>query len=183
MSLTSEERSRIVALARQAVEAELSGRPLPVPPPPYQGALGQRLGCFVTLTRDGRLRGCIGTFHPEGPLAQTLPRIAAESCRDSRFVHDPVTLAEVPRLTIEVSILSPLTPMKSIDEFRLGTHGIFIVQGRRAGCFLPEVATDMGWEAEQFFDECCVGKAGLPRGAWKQPGTKVYLFTSEKFDH
>lgn len=181
MALSAEERSRLVALARAALEAELDGRPLPAAKDPT-GVLAEPRGCFVTLTHGGELRGCIGTFHPEGPLAETLPRIAAEAAHDSRFLMNPVTAGELPRLAVEVSVLSPLSPMRDLGELQLGTHGIYVVGGRRAGCFLPEVATDMGWTAEQFLDECCRGKAGLPPGAWRQPGTQVFLFSSEKFD-
>jgi AMMECR1 domain-containing protein len=56
------------------------------------------------------------------------------------------------------------------------------MRGGRSGCFLPEVATDQGWDAAEFLSQCCQGKAGLPPDAWRQPGTKVFLFTSEKFD-
>jgi len=182
MSLTAEERAQLVRLARQAVEAEVSERPLPLPAA-MPGVLAEPRGCFVTLTNQGRLRGCIGTFQPPGALAQTLPRIAAEAARDGRFFANPVTPEEIPQLTVEVSILSPLAPMTNLEDLRIGTHGIYVTRGNRAGCFLPEVATDMGWTGEQFLDECCAGKAGLPPGAWKRTGTTVYLFTSEKFDH
>ena len=182
MPLSPEERAQLVALARESVEARLAGRRLPAPAA-ADGVLAEAHGCFVTLTNQGRLRGCIGTFQPPGALAAPLPRMAAEAVRDSRFILDPVTADELPQLTIEVSILSALTPMKGLEELRLGTHGIYVIQGNRAGCFLPEVATDMGWNAEEFLDQCCSHKAGLPPGAWKQPGTTVYLFTSEKFDH
>ena len=180
MALSTEERAQLVALARAALEAELNGRPLPAAKDP-KGVLAEARGCFVTLTHGGELRGCIGTFHPDGTLAETLPRIAAEAARDSRFLMNPVTAEELPRLTVEVSVLSPLSPMRNLGELQLGTHGIYVVSRRRAGCFLPEVATDMGWTAEQFLDECCRGKAGLPPGAWRQRGTQVFLFTSEKF--
>ncbi|MBN2293543.1 MAG: AMMECR1 domain-containing protein, partial [Pirellulales bacterium] len=63
----------------------------------------------------------------------------------------------------------------------LGTHGIYITHGNRSGCFLPEVATDQGWNTEEFLGFCCSHKAGLPHDAWKDPATKVYLFTSHKF--
>jgi AmmeMemoRadiSam system protein A len=182
MPLTIEERAQLVRLARQAVEAEVNERPLPLPDA-TPGVLAEPRGCFVTLTNKGRLRGCIGTFQPPSALAETLPRIAAEAARDGRFIANPVTPEEIPHLTVEVSVLSPLTPMAKLAELRIGTHGIYVVRGTRSGCFLPEVATDMGWTGEQFLDECCASKAGLPQGAWNRPGTRVYLFTSEKFDH
>jgi hypothetical protein len=180
MPLSIEERSQLIALARSAVEAAVRGGPLPAPKD-VRGVLDQSRGCFVTLTTGGRLRGCIGTFQPSGRLAEVLPQIAAAATQDSRFVWDPVTAGELPRLDIEVSILSPLEPMKRLEDLQIGTHGVYVVHGRRSGCFLPEVATDQGWDASRFLDECCAGKAGLPPRAWQQPDAKVYLFTSEKF--
>jgi uncharacterized protein (TIGR00296 family) len=85
-------------------------------------------------------------------------------------------------LKIEVSVLSLLVETDEPLKLEIGKHGIYIIKGHWAGCFLPEVATDMGWTAEEFLSQCCAGKAGLPSDAWQQDGTKVFLFTSEKFD-
>ena len=79
-------------------------------------------------------------------------------------------------------MLSPLQETADPDKLTVGTHGIYIVRGPNSGCFLPEVATDQNWAAEQFLSHCCTGKAGLPPDAWRDADTKVYLFTSEKFD-
>jgi len=147
------------------------------------GLLSESRGCFVTLTNRGRLRGCIGTFHPRGPLGEMIIEMGRSAARDPRFVQNPITPRELPQLTLEVSVLSPLVETQRPQDLTLGTHGIYITRGGRAGCFLPEVATDQGWSVEQFLDECCTGKAGLPPGAWKMEGSKVFLFTSEKFDH
>ena len=181
MSLNAEERAKLVGLARQAVEAEASSL---TPPSPADlcGVLGEKRGCFVTLTNKGRLRGCIGTFQPRLPLAEQICEMGAAAARDPRFVMDPVTSREFGELAIEVSVLSPLAPTNQPEKLEIGKHGIYVVRGSQAGCFLPEVATDMGWSAEQFLDHCCTGKAGLPAGAWRQSDTQVYLFTSEKFD-
>jgi uncharacterized protein len=144
--------------------------------------LAEQRGCFVTLTNHGRLRGCIGTFQPRGPLAAMIVEMARAAARDPRFVYNPITIPELNQLTIEVSVLSPLEATSDPLSLEVGRHGIYIVRAGRSGCFLPEVATDQGWDARKFLDECCTGKAGLPPEAWKQPGTKVYLFTSEKFE-
>ena len=147
------------------------------------GVLSERRGCFVTLTNAGRLRGCIGTFQPRDPLAAILVEMGAAAARDPRFVMDPITADELNHLTVEVSILSALAETFEPAKLEVGTHGIYIVRPPHSGCFLPEVATDQGWSAEQFLSECCVGKAGLGPNAWRDGATKVYLFTSEKFDH
>ncbi|HUT58931.1 MAG TPA: AmmeMemoRadiSam system protein A [Phycisphaerae bacterium] len=181
MPISADDRAQLAALARKAVEAEVNNQPLPRVANP-EGILAESRGCFVTLTNAGRLRGCIGTFQPRGPLAEMIVEIAAEAAHDGRFIANPVTPKELPELKIEVSVLSPLREIKEPAKLSLGEHGIYIVHGPRSGCFLPEVATETGWSAEEFLDQCCVTKAGLHAGAWRQPETSVYVFTSEKFD-
>ena len=182
MPIDAEDRSRMVALARSAVEAQVHGMPLPRIKEPA-GILAERRGCFVTLTNAGRLRGCIGTFQPRGPLAEMLAEMGAAAARDPRFVTNPITPQELSALALEVSILSPLEETSDPLNLEIGTHGIYIIRGGRSGCFLPEVATDQGWSVEEFLGKCCSGKAGLSPRAWQDPETKIYLFTSEKFDH
>jgi hypothetical protein len=181
MSLCAEDRARLIALAQAGVRARVMGTPLS-PLENADGVLAQNRGCFVTLTNGGRLRGCIGTFQPDRPLAQMVPIMAQQAADDPRFVYNPITPRELDQIKIEVSVLSPLEPTDKPQDLQVGTHGIYIVRGGRSGCFLPEVATDQGWDATEFLSQCCQGKAGLPADAWRQPGTKVYLFTSEKFD-
>lgn len=181
MAISPEDRAALVALARRAVECAVKGWPLPRPA--LNGLLSEHRGCFVTLTNQGRLRGCIGTFHPIDPLGYMIVEMAgAAAARDPRFRGNPITPAELPSLKVEVSVLSELVRTSQPEKLQVGTHGIYVVRGGRSGCFLPEVATDQGWGAIEFLDHCCSGKAGLESGAWRQSGTEVYLFTSEKFD-
>jgi len=180
MTISAEDRSELVALARSAVEAEVSGKPLPKPQK-LEGVLGEIRGCFVTLTNGDRLRGCIGTFQPRAPLGEMIVEMGSAAARDPRFVFNAITTGELPELTVQVSVLSPLEETRNPEQLEVGKHGIYVICGQRAGCFLPEVATDQGWTAEQFLTECCRGKAGLPGDAWRMEGTKVFLFTSEKF--
>jgi AmmeMemoRadiSam system protein A len=181
MALSDEERRKLLALARAAVEATVTGNPMPMPEQEASGILTERRGCFVTLTNAGRLRGCIGTFQPRGPLAEMIPEMASAAARDPRFVGQPITPEELDALKVEVSILSPLTETHEPEKLEVGTHGIYVTNGVRSGCFLPEVATDQGWNAEQFLGYCCAHKAGMAPDAWRMLDTKVYLFTSEKF--
>ncbi len=127
------------------------------------------------------LRGCIGTFHPNKPLAEQIVEMAAAAARDPRFVFDPITPGEVADLTVQVSVLSELKAIENPLDIELGVHGIYIVRGASGGCFLPEVATETGWSKEEFLSQCCSGKAGMAPGAWRDKQTKVYTFTSEKF--
>jgi AmmeMemoRadiSam system protein A len=180
VAIAAQDRGRLIQLARRAVEATITRSPLPQPQP-LAGVLAEKRGCFVTLTNAGRLRGCIGTFQPQRPLGETVVQMGQAAARDGRFVYDPIVPSELAELEVEVSVLSPLAPTDDPLSLQIGTHGIYIVRGGWAGCFLPEVAAEQGWDAQQFLSHCCSGKAGLPADAWKQPGTQVYLFTSEKF--
>jgi len=179
MGLTQDERTRLLTLATEAVAASVCGGSLPAAP--TDGALGNERGCFVTLKNAGHLRGCIGMFEARGPLGEMIVQMArAAATEDPRFFHNPITPEELPELSVDLSILSPLEKTDDPAGLRLGVDGIYIVRGHRSGCFLPEVATETGWDVETFLGECCAGKAGLSFDAWKDPETTVYLFTSEK---
>ncbi|MBN1942107.1 MAG: AmmeMemoRadiSam system protein A [Phycisphaerae bacterium] len=180
MSISENDRAELVALARKAVTTTVKGEPLPCAAG-YSGILAEKRGCFVTITNQGRLRGCIGTFHPQAPLGRTILEMGQSAAHDPRFILDPITPKELPELTIEVSILSPLEKTNAPEKLQVGVHGIYVICRGRGGCFLPEVATDQGWDAVEFLNYCCAHKAGLPADAWRNPNAEVYLFTSEKF--
>ncbi|MFW6133449.1 MAG: AmmeMemoRadiSam system protein A [Planctomycetota bacterium] len=181
MSIPPEERKMLLDLARQAVAAAVKGQ---TPPAPDRtgGVLGEHLGCFVTLKSGPDLRGCIGTFTPDKPLAETVVEMAtAAAMKDPRFAGNRITPEELEELSVELSVLSPLEQTDAPErDIEIGTHGIYVHRGWQSGCFLPEVATEMGWDAEAFLDHCCAGKAGLPVGAWRRDDTQVYMFTTEK---
>jgi uncharacterized protein len=181
MSISAEDRSKLTALARDAVAAQVTGQGRPGVTE-SEGLLAETRGCFVTLTNAGRLRGCIGTFQPDRPLGEMIVEMGMSAAgHDPRFLGNPITPDELTELSIEVSVLSPLEKTDDPLSLEIGVHGIYIVSGGQSGCFLPEVATDQGWDAVEFLDHCCTGKAGMSGGAWRQSGTTVYLFTSEKF--
>ena len=180
MAISQQDRKTLLRLARESVAATV-GRLSPPSAPPAAGALAQKRGCFVTLRNQDRLRGCIGTFSPTRPLAEQIIQMAAAAARDPRFIYEPVTADEVKDLTIGLSILSKLEPIANPLDIELGVHGIYIMRGGASGCFLPEVATETGWSKEEFLTQCCAGKAGLAPDAWRDPQTKVHVFTSERF--
>ena len=180
MSLSDEQRKYLVQLAAASVASAVNGSAAPQADD-AQGILGEKRGCFVTLTNAGALRGCIGIFSPDRPLAEMIIEMARSAAADSRFVNNPITASELDQLTVEVSVLSELALTDEPENLEIGVHGIYVTCMGQSGCFLPEVATDQGWTAEQFLDYCCASKAGLPADAWKDPQAKVYLFTSEKF--
>ncbi len=135
---------------------------------------------FVTLTKRGQLRGCIGTTFPQYPLYQAVINMAiAAATEDPRF--PPVTLDELNDIKIEISILSPLKRVFSYKEIKENIHGVVVKSQGRVGLFLPQV-----WEQlpkkEQFLSELCWGKAGLPPNAWQDPKTELYVFTVFAFE-
>lgn len=173
-------RARLLAVARGAVEATVRGEKLP-PLPDDPSIHLESSGAFVTIRNAERLRGCMGTFRSCENLAKMVANIAGTAARDPRFVTMPITPDELPILRLEVSVLSPLHRTEDPLSLVPGTHGIYIVRGKRSGCFLPQVATEQGWDAREFLERCCATKAGLPADAWHAPETEVYLFTSEAF--
>jgi len=177
--LTVDQRQVLLDIARDAVAAAVRGET-----PPEVAADDQQLnatcGAFVTLKSAGRLRGCIGRFTSDLPLLQTVQQMAAASAtEDPRFLDNRIRPDEVPDLEIEISVLSPLKRTDDPLSLELGKHGIYIKRGLRAGCFLPQVATETGWSAFEFLSQCCRGKAGLEPQAWRDPETEVHLFTAE----
>lgn len=174
------EQQNLLALARQTIQSRLAGKPLPSPHdvrvevPDYGGV-------FVTMKNRGQLRGCIGSFRPSGTLPEAVQQSALAALDDPRFRHVPVTLQEMPQIHIEISVLSQMQKTDDPGSLEIGVHGIFIRKGFQSGCFLPQVATELGWDAETFLSKCCEGKAGMSAGAWKNPDTEVFLFSAEVF--
>ncbi|MBN2349053.1 MAG: AmmeMemoRadiSam system protein B [Bacteroidales bacterium] len=122
-------------------------------------------GAFVTLHKKGQLRGCIGRFDPDIPLFKVIQDMAiAASTRDYRFT--PVTPDELDQLDIEISVLTPLKKINSIEEIVLGKHGIYIKKDHQSGTFLPQVATQTGWSLDEFLGHCAKDKAGLGWNGW-----------------
>jgi AmmeMemoRadiSam system protein A len=177
--LSPEARRELLAIARAALAAAVNCEPLPKTRS-GRPELQARCGCFVTYKNRERLRGCIGCFTSDRPLDQTVAEYAAISAtQDFRFASNPITPRELPEIDIEISVLSPLERIADPLDLKLGVHGIYIQRGGRAGCFLPQVATEHHMTKEVFLSECCAHKAGLPPDAWQDPGTTVSVFTAE----
>ncbi|MBF0424631.1 MAG: AmmeMemoRadiSam system protein B [Magnetococcales bacterium] len=133
-------------------------------------------GAFVTLKKEGNLRGCIGHIMPVKPLFQAVMENAVSAAlMDSRF--KPVTQEELASLTVEVSVLSPMRAIASLAEFRVGQHGIVLTKNGRRAVFLPEVATEQGWDRDTTLTQLAI-KAGLPGDAWKE-GASFEVFTTQ----
>lgn len=171
----------LLKIAKEMVEAAVRGKPIQKPQTDDAELLGEQ-GCFVTLKNGEQLRGCIGQFEADKPLIEMVSQMAVSSCLyDSRFSGNPITTGELGELDIEISVLSPMVKTDEPENLRLGVDGIYITDGRRSGCFLPQVATETGWTAEEFLSYCCGHKAGLAADAWSDPDVEVYLFTADVF--
>lgn len=168
----------LLALARQTLVSYLEKGEAPavkVESP----ALQEPHGAFVTLrTKEGQLRGCIGTFEANDPLWQVVQKMAVSAAtQDPRFV--PVTRQELDWLKIEISVLSPRKKIQSPEEIILGKHGVWLERGGRSGVFLPQVATETGWSKEEFLSQLCSQKAGLPRDCWRESDTMMSIFEAQ----
>jgi len=176
--LTAEQREYLLRLARSTLEASLSGRALPAAGA-EDAALTRDAAVFVTLTKAGRLRGCIGCTEAYIPLAEAVQEFAvAAATRDLRF--PAMRSEELDETSIEISVLSPLVKVDSADDIIVGTHGVMVEMDGRRGLFLPQVATDNDFGRDEFLSLLCAEKAGLPADAWKR-GANLHVFTVEKF--
>ena len=171
--ITKEDEKELLKLSRSSIKAKLTGTS-PVQVADSTGILNEKCGVFVTLKKEGKLRGCIGRFNPPTPLFETIQEMAiASATHDSRF--SPVTAEELDKIDIEISVLTPLKKIDSIDKFELGKQGIYIKKGYNSGTFLPQVATETGWTKDEFLGHCARDKAGIGWDGWKQ----AELFTYE----
>jgi uncharacterized protein len=176
MHLSTADQTLLFRVARESIQARLKGEPDPLPPdaPPI---LAQPMGVFVTLARQGRLRGCIGYLEAVKPLLEAVREMAvAAAFNDPRF--PPLREEELADLELEISVLSPMRQIKDIEEIQVGRDGLYLEQGLNRGLLLPQVATQCGWDRLTFLSQTCC-KAGLPPNAWENPATKIYVFTAD----
>lgn len=180
LSIDPADRHRLLSLARAAVAARLADEPFDWRSHGLSPAFDRKGGAFVTLTRraDHELRGCVGYVEALFPLGETVARAAVlAATEDHRF---PVVRPdELPTLAMEISLLSPLLPIRP-EEVRIGTHGLMIRHGGSSGLLLPQVPEEHGWDLATFLDQTC-RKAGLPPGDWRHPDTELRGFTATVF--
>jgi AmmeMemoRadiSam system protein A len=178
MELTEKERQALLGLARDTVVSSLKGQRAPALPEEPE-IFRENRGAFVTIKKRGNLRGCIGFIQAIKPLAITISEMAeAAAFQDPRF--PPLRRDELPDLNFEISILSPLKRITDTSEIKVGAHGLYVVKGLHSGLLLPQVATEYGWDSRTFLEQTCC-KAGLPADAWKNPTTKIYIFSADVF--
>ncbi|MCR4336276.1 MAG: AmmeMemoRadiSam system protein B [Candidatus Omnitrophica bacterium] len=179
-TLTVAQKKRLLEIARKTMDEYVrTGRILEFEE--TDPRLLQKEGAFVTLySKAHELRGCIGRIISEQPLHLTVRDMAiAAATEDPRF--KPVDPSELSEINLEVSVLSQPRPIQSIEEIEVGKHGVILSRDGRQGVFLPEVATEWGWEREELLSQLASHKAGLPADAWKDPRTRIEIFSTEKF--
>lgn len=184
-SLTADERRLLLILARRVVEAAAANEKPPTPEQVAQDlgcvltpVLQESRGAFVTLTLAGKLRGCIGYIEGIKPLGEAVADNAfAAARRDPRF--PPVAYDEVAAICLEVSALTPLRTVSGPAEIVAGRHGIVLQKGPAKSVFLPQVATEQGWDLETTLSQLAL-KAGLPPDGWRE-GAEFQVFEAEVF--
>ena len=175
-SLSAEDKKMLKDIALQSIVDSLDGKRIAVANSSLftlHSSLKQKCGAFVSLHKHGRLRGCIGHFGEDYPLCEIVAEMArAAAFEDPRFM--PVTRDELDDLDIEISVLTPMRRIQSLDEFELHRHGIYIKKGYRSGTFLPQVADEVNWTKEEFVGHCSQDKAGLGWNGWRNAELYVY---------
>jgi AmmeMemoRadiSam system protein A len=135
-------------------------------------------GCFVTITVGGDLRGCIGNFISDKPLYRLVQEMAVSAAvRDPRFY--PMQPPDLRSFELEISVLSPLQKITSVDEIEVGTHGIYLEKNYSRGVLLPQVAVEYGWDRDTFLGQTCL-KAGLRPNDWRED-TDIFIFSAQIF--
>ena len=170
--MTTDERQELLALAKRSIESQVRlGKTRN-----YRlrnARLAANGATFVTINRNGDLRGCIGNIDPVMPMYESVIKNAVAACsRDAHF--KPMKRAELKDMQVEVSVLSPLEPLQNVRDIKIGTHGIYLIKGPNSGILLPQVAVDFKWDVPAFLEHVSI-EAGLPKDAWNS--AQLYSFT------
>ncbi len=176
------QRKLLLGLARTAIHAEFLERGFEQPP--TEGSvLAVSRGVFVTLTRGGALRGCIGVIETDQPLSEAIPDCARGAAfRDPRFPG--LVETELDEVQVEISLLSPPSPLEAnsrdhlLSQLEIGEDGLILEQGQHRATFLPQVWEQLP-DPQQFLDRLLL-KAGLPRDHWSE-ALRWQRYRCEKF--
>jgi len=140
---------------------------------------GPHCGAFVTLRKEGNLRGCIGNITSDRPISETIRNMAESAAfNDPRFL--PLTLEEVEKITIEISILSPLEIVENPAKIKTGRDGLLVRNGIHSGLLLPQVAVEQEWDNKTFLNQTFI-KAGLAPEYINDERTEIFSFTADVF--
>jgi AmmeMemoRadiSam system protein A len=175
--LTKKEQRDLLKIARDTIVSYVTSSSVPAVVTASKG-LNLESGCFVTIKQHDQLRGCIGNFISEQPLYRLVQEMAVSAAtRDPRFY--PMKQVDLEAFELEISVLSPLVQISSVDEIQVGTHGIYLIKNSSRGVLLPQVASEYGWDRDTFLKHTCL-KAGLPENAW-QKDCEIYIFSALVF--
>lgn len=182
--LNAEEEQTLLKLARYVLNHFVTDGVTDFPDSQLTGfritpALQQKLGVFVTLQEHGALRGCIGNIIGIRPLYQGVIENAQNAA-----AHDPrfrrVAPEELEQIEIEISVMSPLEPVKSLDEILVGRDGLVLKKGFHSGVFLPQVPVEWNWDKTTYLEQLGL-KAGLSRNAYQDTQTELLKFSAQVF--
>jgi AmmeMemoRadiSam system protein A len=176
-----EDHQYLLNLARESIQHYLKNKTELQIDKPQNPEFSEIRAVFVTLNTNGNLRGCIGHMDARISLYNAVIEMAVGAAfEDPRFplVRDEAELAGI---DIEISILSPMEQIYDYKKIKLGIDGVWIKKGFRSGVFLPQVATETGWDLDTFLGNLCSHKAGLSYDSYKDPGTEIYIYQVEKF--
>jgi AmmeMemoRadiSam system protein A len=177
--LNEEQRKTLLRIARQSIAAVLDGRSTDWKAEDFDETLRQPAGAFVTLTRGGDLRGCIGSIQAVEPLYKAVASSAVSAAfRDPRF--PPLSPGELEHLELEISVMGPIERVTNVEDIVVGRDGLIISRGPYAGLLLPQVATEYGWDRQTFLEQTC-RKAGLPADAWRAQDCRIEKFSALVF--
>lgn len=169
---------KALLVVRETLKHALAGKPLPEHDF-SDSEFSRHSGVFVTLKKHGELRGCIGMVRGVEPLSRSLPEMAvAAATRDPRFPS--VRLNELNDIEIEISILSPMEQVVSIEEIKIGRDGLMLQRGNYSGLLLPQVPVEWNWDLDDFLKNLCL-KAGLAPGSHLLPDARLWRFSAEIF--
>lgn len=177
--LNDKEKKELREIARLSLyEATINNNKISIDESRISSKLKEPLGAFVTLYKNGKLRGCIGTFEADEPLYKVVMKMAVASAKfDNRFQE--VIPDELKDIEIEISVLTPRKRINFLDEIVLGRHGIYIKKGSKNGTFLPQVASQMNWNVEEFVGNCAKEKAKIGFDGYKD--AEIYTFEAIVF--
>jgi uncharacterized protein len=175
--LTKKEQKELLQIARDTIVTVINTGKSPTTKTDSP-ALNVESGCFVTIKQQGKLSGCIGNFISDKPLYKLVQEMAVSAAtRDPRFY--PMKVHDLDNFDLEISVLSPLEKIDSVDRIQVGQHGIYLVKDSFRGVLLPQVATEYGWDRDTFLKHTCL-KAGLPENAW-QKECDIFIFSAQVF--
>jgi AmmeMemoRadiSam system protein A len=180
MDLSPAHQRMLLDISRTAIRQALRGASDQLLPVSSDPVLNMPAGCFVSLHDHSthRLRGCVGRLEARTPLIRCVFEMSSGVLGDPRFRSTPVTPAELSRLELEISVLSPMKPAATPLDFDPQNDGIYLTCQARSGTFLPQVGRQTGWSREQLLSRLCTEKLGLAPSAWQEPSAKLLTYSA-----